>query len=120
MTYLGALKSKRKGRSSGGRALVSKTRCREFESCRPCHIPRGMHQKSRHRRFANESYHIDEYDYNKTGLELPRHRVNYPRYILSGIFLVLMLVLLGLVLASDSTRYVSGEKPISFCESIKF
>ena len=30
-----------------------------------------------------------------------------------------MLVLLGLVLASDSTRYVSGEKPISFCESIK-
>ena len=76
MTYF--RRTSTKGFSSAGRALVSKTRCRRFESCNPCQ-----------------------------------------RYILVGIFVFLLFLNLGLILASDSTRYVNGGKAVGFCESIK-
>ncbi len=80
------------GRSSVGRALVSKTRCREFESLRPCIINRIM---------AN----IKEY-VNETVNELV-HKVSWPTWSelqnSSVVVLVTSLIIALLVWVMDIT-----------------
>lgn len=41
------------------------------------------------------------------------------RYVLIAMLVVVCFFMLGLMLASDSTRYDLGEEPVSFCQSIK-